>query len=178
MELQGYFPENEPVAFYARNSQHIVDLVQYYYDQAKREGRLNDPKIANWAKNIITLDQIKLVERGGIKYHVGMACIRTGDSELGKDLFSEKLQVADDFIVAVSPEALFYFDAERQGLEFKKRGELYKFQIRYGPFSSLTFIPEDVMRGIVSYDLAPHKKRAEEFQGRIQQAKAGSKHWK
>lgn len=172
MELYGHFSAGEPVAFYARDPQHIVDLVQHYYDQTKQENRLDDPQIAQWSKKVPVLDDIKIVEKGIIRYHVGMVFCETDDEETNADLFSERMQVTDDFIVAVSPESVFYFDGARQGLPNIKRGELYKFQTG-GIFRSLTFIPEDVMQGIVNYDLAPHKRRAEEFQAKIQAIKKG-----
>ena len=172
MDLFKLRSEDEPVGIYARVPQHIVDLVSYYRERAKETGHLDDPSLAKWVSKIPTLDDIAKVESGFIRYHVGMISLNPQEVDMERDLFSERMQVTDDFEVAVSPEGIFYFDVQRQQLPASKRGELYKFQTP-GIFGGLYFVPEDVMNGIVGYDLSPHVEEAKKVRERIEQVKAG-----
>ncbi len=158
MTLYLLHPKGEPVQIYARDPKDIVGLVEYYHNQAKNDGKLDDPHTVDWVKNIPKPDEIRQAESGRINYHVGM--VNLNDAAEG-DFFSEHLQVTPDFLVAVSPEAILYFEMHLQklskSLQQLKRGQLYKFQVHGGMyFSSLNFIPEDVMNAMLNYDLRPH----------------------
>lgn len=172
MDLYKLRVQDEPVGIYARTPQHTVDLVSHYHEQARDAGHLDDPRLAKWVSKIPTLDDIAKVESGFIRYHAGMINLNPNEVDMEGDLFSERMQVTDDFEVAVSPEGLFYFGMQRQQLPNSKRGELYKFQTP-GIFGGLYFIPEDVMKGIVDYDLSPHIEKAKKVRERIEQVKAG-----
>ena len=174
MDLFKLKSESEPVGIYARVSQHIVDLVIHYHEQAKKAGQLDDPKLAKWVSKIPTLDDVAKVESGFIRYHAGIINLNPQEVDMEEDLFSERMQVSDDFELAVSPEGLFYFNMQRQLLPTSKRGELYKFQTP-GIFGGLYFVPEDVVKGIVNYDFAPHMERAREFRAKIKRIGAGHK---
>lgn len=166
MTLFKFDTQTEPVWFYARKPEHIIDLVTHYNKQVKMEGRLNSPEIADWVRKIPSIEDIVETGKGIIAYHVGMINM----SQKG-DLFSEHMQVADDFEVRVSPESLLYFDAHRQRLPKSKRKDLYKLQIP-GVFSRLYFVPEDIMQAIVNYDLSPHIEKTKKIRERIENVKA------
>lgn len=167
MELYKLKTEDASVGIYARKTEDIVDLVIYYYEQTKKEGQLNNPNIANWAKKIPTNDDITKVEMGLIRYHAGMINLNPTEVDMNEDLFSERMHVTTDFEVAVSPESLFYFDLHRKQLPHLKRSELYKFQIS-GIFGGVYFIPKDIMEGIARYDLTPHLEKARKSRENIE----------
>lgn len=164
---------NAFVRVYARDSEHIIELVDYYRQRARDSGHLEDPKLGWWVKKIPSLEDIEQVRSGHINYHVGMIVLNPDEVDREGDFFSERMQVADDFTVAVSLEAMAYFDLQRRQLPNSKRRELYKFQIEGGAFSSLNFIPEDVVQGITSYDIFPHLEKSRDVIESIRQAKAG-----
>jgi hypothetical protein len=142
--------------FYARNPQHIVNLITHYYEENKKDGGLNDPKVAGWSKKIPSLKQILAVEKGNFIFHQGVI-----DMSRDGNLF-EKLCVAPDFDVNVTEESIPYFDIfRREMLPQMKRKELYKIQLD-GLFGGLTFIPEDVVKSIRSFDLTPYIEKAKE----------------
>src|SRR3989338_7184906 len=160
MDLFKLTSKDEPVEFYARDPKHIIDLVSYYYQQTKEAGELKNPKIAKWVTNIPTLGDIERVEKGYIKYQAGMINFNSEEVDMKGKFFSEKMQVTPDFEIAANLESLLYFDIQRHELSGLKRVELYKFMTS-GIFGKLYFIPEDIMKGIVSYDLSPHLENAE-----------------
>ena len=163
---------SDEVGIYARVPQHIVDLVSHYRARASAKGQLTDTRLSKWVSKVPTLEDVVKVNKGGILYHVGMVCLAT-DEDKGKDLFSEKMQVTEDFEVAVSPEAVLYFAQQRAELPSLKRGDLYKFHVDNPIFGELYFIPEDIMNAIVAYDLTPHLEAAIKFRDRIETVKAG-----
>ena len=165
--------KNESFQMYARDPKHIIELVEHYHEQAKNDGNLDNPKVSNWVRKIPTLEDITQIEKGRINFHVGMVNLNRDENDMDKDLFSEYMQVTKDFLVAVSPEAVLYFEMYKQQLEQNlgklKRGELYKVQIPGGVFASLNFIPEDVMQAILKYDLKPHLEKGIQARENIEQ---------
>lgn len=153
MDLFKLKVENEAVGMYARREEDIIDLINYYRGKLERADQLGNPNLGKWVSEIPTLNKIEKVSSGFINYHVGMINLNYCVVDMSKDFFSERMQVADDFEVAVSPESLLHFDAQRKKLPFCKRRELYKFLIE-GVFGGLYFVPEDVMKGIVNYDMS------------------------
>lgn len=153
--------------FYARDAQDIVDLVNRYYQQSVNDGSINHPNIGPWVKET-NLDDIEVVKQGLIRYHVGML-----DLSIEGDIFSERMQVTDDFEVAVSPEALFAYAIQRLELPNNKRLNLYKFQVPHDGFGSLNFVPQDVMERMVNYDLTPHLENAKKARAKIEKIKLG-----
>ena len=162
---------DEPVGIYARVPDHIIDLVTHYYNQSRDEGMLDDPRLAKWASKIPEPDDIAKVESGFMRYHARIINLNPREVDMEGDLFSERMQVTNDFEVAVSPEGLPYFDMQRRQLPDSKRRELFKFQTP-GVFGGLYFVPEDVMIGIVKYDLSSHIERSKKVRERIEQVKA------
>lgn len=172
MELYQLRGDDEPIQIYSRIPQDIIDVVRHYHEQAKNNGELDDPKLAKWVRQIPSLGDIARVDSGFIRYHVGMINLNSTEVDMNEDLFSERMQVTDDFEVAVSPESISYFDQHRRQFPNLKRGDLYKLQIQ-GIFGGLYFIPEDVMTGIVGYDLTPHYKKSKGVRELIQKVKKG-----
>lgn len=143
-----------------------IELVAYYYKRAEKAGELDNPEIGDWVKRVSGLEEVAKVESGIILYHVG-AIDFSGNSGRSNDFFSERLQVTDDFEVAVSPEALSSYYAHLVSLPSSKRANLYKFQVDNLIFGKLYFVPEDVMIGMVGYDLIPHMERTRKVRDRL-----------
>ncbi|MBN2142167.1 hypothetical protein JW711_02455 [Candidatus Woesearchaeota archaeon] len=150
------FPHDK-AQFFARDPDHIVELIAYYHRRIINDGLIGSPKAAGWTQGVPSADEIGLVDLGVIRYHTGPSIIRPHPMGLGLDLHSEKMRVTPDFEVHVSPEALFYFDDHRMLLRNAKRCRLYKMSLTGGPSDAcLNFIPEDVLEGMLTYDLTPH----------------------
>lgn len=171
MELYRLVVEDDPTQFFARKPQHIIDVVSHYHKHAVDKGIIDHPELSKWARHIPSLSDIVKVDKGLILYHVGMINFNPDDVDMKGAFYSERMQVTDDFEVCVSREAILYFDQQRMQLPHLKREELYKFQIQ-GVLGTLNFIPEDVVRGIVDYDLTPHYEASEKVRGRIDKAKS------
>ena len=168
MALYLFHSKNEPVKFYSRDPKHIIETIEYYQERSKKGGTFNNPAIANWVKTIPHLDDIVTVNCGRINYHVGMININPKEVDMEGDFFSEYMQVTPDFLVAVSPEAVLYFDMHRKQLPSAKRGALYKLQIPGSTFGSLNFVPQDVMEAITRYDITPHIAKGMKARERIE----------
>ncbi len=102
-----------------------------------------------------------------------MVPTHTGVPEMDEDLFSERMKVTDDFEVAVSPESVLYFANYRQSLPRSKRSSLYKFFVDSPICQGLYFVPEDIMKSIVDYDITPHLERTKMMRARILEVKKG-----
>ena len=157
MTLFKFATERELAVFYARDPKDIRNLIEHYYKQTIDAGRLDDPNIANWAKRVPEMSEIETVDSGNLWFHVG---------PYGGGSDWEDLQVTDDFLARISLESIMSFDSYRRRLPEKKRVDLYKF---YVPdiAGQLYFIPEDVMQGILDYDLEPHMEKAREAMCKI-----------
>ena len=149
--------EDKEVRIYARKGKDIVDLIKYYRERARKDGVFNDPRLAVWVKKVPTKEDIMKVEKGELFFQAGLVKIPEKDDNRQ---FYEELKVLPDFSVFVNDESLVYFELFRQRLPQLKRTNLYKIQLDGGLAAGLTFIPEDVMRSIMSYDLFPHLERA------------------
>lgn len=165
--------ENEEINVYARVPQHIIDLVDHYREEARQNGDLDNPRLGKWLSKPATIDDIAEVEKGFLRYHAGMVCLNPDEVDMAGDFFSERFQATDDFEVAVSSEGISHFIFQRQHLLNSKRGELYKFHVTNALFGGLYFVPEDVMKGIVGYDLTSHIEEAVRLRKKIEEVKAG-----
>ncbi|MEK6939357.1 MAG: hypothetical protein AABX31_01390 [Nanoarchaeota archaeon] len=153
--------EEDRTNIYARNSQHIVELVELYAKRLTPEER-NHPKLMSWLKPN-TISKIIEVDSGVLRFQAGMI-----NTALEGNLF-EELPVTSDFKVQVNLESLPYFDTMRAGLlkEENKRGQLYKFHNNHGLFASQNYLPQDIAEAVVKYDLKSLYEKAEETLERI-----------
>lgn len=157
------------VRIYARDKRDIIDLVKYYYERARRNGHLNDPRLAEWVRKVPTCEDILAVEKGEIFFQAGMISF-AGDNNRQ---FWEELRVLPDFTVFTNEESLLNFEFLRRALPQLKRVNLYKIMRDGGIAPSLNFIPQDVMEATLRYDLTPHLEKARETLNRIQRIKEG-----
>ena len=153
-------PAEDNTYFYARDPEHIIELIQQYRKKVTEKER-QDPKLVNWVKSEPTLDQIVKVKEGSLCFQAGMICMDT------KGELFEHLQVTPDFTVHVNVESLPYFDLARTELPEHKRGKLYKMHCPGSIFQGLYFLPEDIIKAIVAYDLTELYKKGDEYLGRI-----------
>lgn len=173
MELYLLKSKQVPVQIFGRNPNDIVSVVEYHRKQAEQDGVLSRPDLADWIRTVPAIDEIPKVEKGRINFHVGMINCKPNEADPNADFFSEYMQVTPDFLVAVSPESVLYFEMQRRQLPQSKRGSLYKFEVPGGLFASLNFIPQDVMEAILKYDLTPHIERGMRARKKIEQIAAG-----
>ena len=159
--------EDERTTFYSRDPRDIVDLIKHYHNQDIPGYSRDDPRIAKWSKRVPEISEIKTTDEGKIYYHEGILSLENGDEEV----FSEKLQVADDFQILMSKESVLYFDLLRTRFPNLKRENLFKLHVSNAIFGGLYFIPKDVVEGIIKYDLTPHYKNSEEVRSRIEEIK-------
>lgn len=146
---------------YARDSQHIVELVELYAKRLTPEER-NHPNLMSWLKPD-TISRIVEVDSGILRFQAGMI-----NTALEGKLF-EELTVSDDFKVYVNLESLPYFNTKRSRLleEGNKRAQLYKFHNNNGLFASQNYLPRDVAEAIVRYDLNSLYEKAKEVLDKI-----------
>lgn len=138
----------ERTHFYAREQQHIIDLVNHYRSRLTPE-QWSNPEIHTWVKKEPTIDSIVQVEQGQILF-VGGPIFMGGEG----DLFDVRLNVTSDFVVALPKESLPSFEIWRSDILNKRRGVLYQAHVPHALFGGQYFIPEDVARAIVGYDLS------------------------
>ncbi|MAF50671.1 MAG: hypothetical protein CMH64_01135 [Nanoarchaeota archaeon] len=131
----------EDIHVYSRDPTDIMKLVSHYMEQRRRA--------SNWLMKLPTLEEIEEVRNGKLRFQNGGIDF-SGDRN---EEFFERLQAASDFTVYVNRESFTAFDLMRQGLPQNKRADLYKIQVESTLFPSLNFVPEDIMQGIVAYDL-------------------------
>ena len=143
--------DDEPVNIYARDPKDIICIVEHYHEQSKKEGSLENPRIAKWVKKIPSLHDILEVEKGNVKIQAGM--IQFGESGSVPEKFFNELQVTSDFSVYINDESLPYLVMLRHKFPKYKRQNLYKIQITGGIFPGWNFIPEDVIKAICRYEL-------------------------
>ena len=145
---------------YARDPQHIVELVGLYAKRLSPEER-NHPNLMSWLRPD-TINKIIKVDSGALHFQAGM--IRVADEDKKNEPFFEELPVLPDFKVFVNQESLPYFDAMRSHLFHteNKRGQLHKLHNNGGLFASQNYFPQDVAEAIVKYDLRPLYEKAKE----------------
>jgi len=150
--------------FFARNPQHLVDLINTYYQQALEDGALN--KSAPWVREVSS-DDIAEVIHGDI--YLTMGAIYAGVQNEGEALHNLHLNVTPDFTVHLNAEGLVYFDNVRAKYVDNKRGELYKIASLHALFTTLSFVPEDIMKAIVFADLKDAYKQAQPYLDKLLQ---------
>lgn len=87
---------------------------------------------------------------------VGSPIAMGGDGEV----FNVRLRVTPDFEVGLPEESLPAFMLRRSHLLDRKREHLYKAHVPHALFGGQYFIPEDIARAIVEYDVTPEIGRA------------------
>lgn len=150
---------------YARDQQHIVELVELYAKGLTPEER-NDPRLMSWLKPN-TISRIIEVDSGILRFQAGMI-----NMALEGDLF-EELKVTDDFKVQVNLESLPYFEMKRAEFldEKNKRAQLYKCHNNNGLFASQNYVPRDVAEAIARHDLKPLYEKAKKILDDIESLK-------
>jgi len=154
--------------FYARNQQHIIDLIRKYRTERLTPEDLKHPDILSWAKKEPELSDI-IVETEGFMGFVGSMI----DTNKPGDVFDVRLQVTPDFVVGLPSESLPAFRMWRMNILARKRGELYKAHVNHALFGAQYFIPEDVAQAIASYDLIPEMEKASEAIEKIAEVRRG-----
>jgi len=144
-------PNDIPTRFYARNPQHILNTIEYYRKREKLIG--NEPNLLYWLKKRFTLNDIEETKEGLFIFFTGM--IYLGDEDKDKPLF-EELKITDDFRVDVPEENIGYFALFREQIPRCKREDLYKLQCTSSLFPNQSFVPEDIAKAIMSFDLTPY----------------------
>ena len=91
-------PQDMRTGIYARNPQHIIDVLQYYNEREKPD-RTN-PDLNWWLQKDFTLNDIEQVEKGRVRFIAGMLDF-SGD--LNRPLF-EKIPITHEFTVYVPEE--------------------------------------------------------------------------
>ena len=150
--------DEDPVIFYSRHSQDILDVVSHYKEKAKTdiEKALKtnpDARLAKWVTQDVKLDDILLVDKGHMRFHVGPIDISPSKKDL--PIFNEELRISDEFSVQLSTEAVGHFAIFRQSMLGSKRGNLYKVATP-GIFGALYFLPEDIVKSIMEYNMGSH----------------------
>ena len=146
---------------YARDPKHIINLVNYYRKKLTPEQE-KDPELHSWVREP-SLDKILEVKQGALHF-IGSVVAMDGEEEL----FDVKLKVTPDFTVAMPHESLHAFGIWRVDLPLQKREELYKGHVPHALFGGQYFLPEDIVRAIVGYDLKPHIDKAKAKLRKIQ----------
>jgi len=145
---------NERTFIYAREPQHIISLVNHYRQKLTPEDKAH-PELHSWVKNKPTLDRIVDVKEGGLMF-VGSPIAMGGDGEV----FNVRLRVTPDFEVGLPEESLPAFMLWRSNILDRKRESLYKAHVSHAFFGGQYFIPEDIARAIVEFDVTPEIGRA------------------
>lgn len=159
--------ERDQTNFYSRDPKDIIEVVNMFREELK-PGDESSPTVQSWVKKVPTLDDITVVKYGDLIFQAGM--VEMGDDRDGKKAFFERLFVTDDFTVHVNLESLTYFDNLRREILGDKMGNLYAFHNIRGLFPSQNFIPEDIAKAIIGFDLKPYYEKAKSKLGRILEA--------
>jgi hypothetical protein len=148
--------QRDQTNFYSRDPNHIIEVIEMFREELKPE-EINNPQIQGWVKKKPSIEDMIEVKFGDLIFQAGM--VEMNDVRDGESFF-ERLPVTDDFTVHVNLESLPYFDHLRRELPDNKMGKLYAFHNVRGLFPSQNFIPEDVMKAVVNFDLKPYYEKA------------------
>lgn len=157
-------PNGFVTRFYGRNPQQILTALDYYSGRMRKEGvDINSPNLVWWLKRKFSTGDIEHVEKGEFYFITGM--IYMGD-ENRKLLFDKELRVSDDFSVHVPGENIGYFALWRMQMMERERGGLYKLRNPIDMFMNISFVPEDIARAIMNFDLTPYRDAIEQDMAR------------
>lgn len=145
-------PSDIPTRFYSRDPNHIFTLLNYYRENAIRQGTdMKRRDLVWWLKKEFSNLDIEQVERGEFSYFAGMISFK--DRDPNSPLF-EELKINDEFDIYVPIDNILQFSFYRASLLEKRRCDLYKLQSPIEMFRNISYVPEDIARNIIKYDLS------------------------
>lgn len=144
-------PGENPTRIYARAPEHILKLIDHYKTRNNsNSGNVRNGNLSWWVRQSLNSIEIEQVEQGEFIFYSNM--VNSGMMFQQKSLF-EILQITPDFKIFVPFENIPDFHLFRKQIPSSKRSELFKLANETLPFVNLAFVPADIAKAIMNYDL-------------------------